>query len=349
MVSVKPSDSRLSYEGRIAVSDEKAVMYYPYSSVTMRFTGTEARIVLCETRFWGTLSLGYVLDGVPGKVLLSPENAGKDAEIIISASDGAKEHILKIYKAHAGNHILTFKGFSVDGELMTPPEKPSLKLEFFGDSVCAGEVTEAVGYVGKCDPEGHDSRYDNAFYSFAAMTSRMLPARINNNSQGGIALINGTGYFHAPDFIGLETTYDKECYIPEGGYTEWDFSRYTPDVVVIAVGQNDKNLDGQPDRDINDPKVRAEWKKRYMEMVEALHSHYYTAKYVLTTTVLMHDSAWDDCIEEIKNELRKEGIPAYHNVFTRNGAATPGHPRIPEHEEMAHELTGFIRGILQLK
>ena len=118
---------------------------------------------------------------------------------------------------------------------------------------------------------------------------------------------------------------------------------------MIAVGQNDKNLDGQPDRDINDPKIRAEWKKRYMEMVETLHSHYYTAKYVLTTTVLMHDKAWDDCIEEIKDELRKEGIPTYHNVFTRNGAATPGHPRIPEHEEMAHELTGFIRGILQLK
>lgn len=349
MASIKPSNSMLSYEGRVAISDEKAVMYYPYSSVTMRFAGKEAKVILCETRFWGTLSLGYVLDGVPGKVLLAPENAGKDAEIIISASDDAKEHTLKIYKAHAGNHILTFKGFSVDGEFLTPPEKPSLKLEFFGDSVCAGEVTEAVEYVGKCDPEGHDSRYDNAFYSFAAMTSRMLPAQINNNSQGGIALINGTGYFHAPDFIGLETTFDKECYIPEGGYTEWDFSRYTPDVVVIAVGQNDKNLDGQPDRDINDPKIRAEWKKRYMEMVETLHSHYYTAKYVLTTTVLMHDKAWDDCIEEIKDDLRKEGIPTYHNVFTRNGAATPGHPRIPEHEEMAHELTGFIRGILQLK
>lgn len=342
----RPDDKKLSYEGRVKITPDCSVMYYPGSSVTMRVKADKISFTLNERRYWGTLSLGLIVDGELRKPFtLDKENVGKDTEYSVELDGG--EHTVTIYKMHAGNHILTFKNFSVDGELLDPPEKPKLKLEVFGDSVSAGEVTMAVDCVGKSDPENHDSIYDNSYYSFVMMTARMLNARIHNNSQGGIALFDGTGYFNLPETIGLETTFDKECYIKDAGYTDWDFTRYTPDVVIIAIGQNDNHEEGKSDRDINDPSTRTAWKTRYKEIVETLHSHYYTAKYVLTTTLLMHDKAWDDCIEELKNELRAEGIPTYHNVFTRNGAATPGHPRIPEDEEMARELTGFIRGILQ--
>lgn len=345
-MTIRPDDKRLSYEGRVKISPECAVMYYPASSVTMRVRAKKVSFTLNERRYWGTLSLGLIVDGELRKPFsLDKENVGKDT-VYSTELDGG-EHTVTIYKMHAGNHILTFKDFDLDGELLDPPEKPKLKLEVFGDSVCAGEVTMAVDYVGKSDPENHDSIYDNSYYSFVMMTARMLNAQIHNNSQGGIALFDGTGYFNLPETVGMETTFDKECYIKDAGYTNWDFTRYTPDVVIIAIGQNDNHEEGKPDRDINDPAVRTAWKTRYKEMVETLHSHYYTAKYVLTTTLLMHDKAWDECIEELKNELRAEGIPTYHNVFTRNGAATPGHPRIPEDEEMARELSGFIRGILQ--
>ena len=54
----------------------------------------------------------------------------------------------------------------------------------------------------------------------------------------------------------------------------------------------------------------------------------------------MHDPKWDEVIEEIAEEL---GDGVYHYMFRRNGAATPGHPRITEQEEMALELEKFIR------
>ena len=57
----------------------------------------------------------------------------------------------------------------------------------------------------------------------------------------------------------------------------------------------------------------------------------------------MHDPEWDKAIDEIKDRLNEMGIKAYHNMFSRNGAATPGHPRLPEHNEMAEELTAFIK------
>ena len=177
-------------------------------------------------------------------------------------------------------------------------------------------------------------------------TARDLGAQIHNICQGGIALFEGTGYFHAPDYIGLESVYDKACYTPESGEpTNWDFGRYVPDIVIIAIGQNDKH-NGRTDSDdidISSPSTRNQWKTGYKKLVRDLANHYGDVKFVLTTTILMHDPEWDNAIEEIKNELCEDGIKAYRNVFSRNGAATPGHPRLPEHDEMARELTEFIR------
>ncbi|MBQ4312097.1 MAG: hypothetical protein II773_10940, partial [Oscillospiraceae bacterium] len=62
-----------------------------------------------------------------------------------------------------------------------------------------------------------------------------------------------------------------------------------------------------------------------------------------TTTLLRHERSWDDAIGEMCDELNAEGISAFHNIFTRNGDATDGHPRISEHDEMADELVRFIK------
>ena len=37
------------------------------------------------------------------------------------------------------------------------------------------------------------------------MTARMLNAQIHDIAQGGIALLDGQGWFHEPDQIGMES------------------------------------------------------------------------------------------------------------------------------------------------
>ena len=59
-----------------------------------------------------------------------------------------------------------------------------------------------------------------------------------------------------------------------------------------------------------------------------------------------HKVMWDKAIDEVVSELKAEGLDAHHFMFRRNGAATPGHPRYPEHTEMAQELSAFIKTIL---
>ena len=342
---IRHDNEKLAYTGRIDFTADGARMYYAGSQVCFDFKGTSLKLNISADLYWGELSLGVILDGKMIKLPLSAENNGKDVTITAAEGLADEKHSVIVYKKHAANMILVFKGAEIDGELLEKPVLPQLKMEVYGDSVCAGEVIEAEEFAGQCDPEGHNSRFDNVWNSFVMQTSRNINAQIHNICQGGIALFDGTGYFHHPDYIGLESTYDKACYFPEGGITPWDFSLYTPDIVVIAIGQNDQHngLTDKNDRDITDPDYRKLWKTGYIKLVRSLNDKYGSAKFVLTTTVLMHDKAWDDTIEEIKDELNAMGIKAYHNMFSRNGAATPGHPRLSEHNEMAAELTKFIK------
>lgn len=341
------NDTKAIYMGRFDRSDSRTEIYHAGAQVRLKFSGTSLFAVINCSVFWGTLYLGVIIDGEMKEIPLSAYNNGEDITVVAAAGLDEGIHEVIIYKRHAANQSLSFVSFETDGEFLIPNPLPELKFEVYGDSVCAGEVIEAVEYVGQCDPDGHDSRYDNVWESFVMQTARNLNSQIHNICQGGIALFDGTGYFHAPDFIGLESTFDKTCYFPEGGeITVWDFGRYRPDIVIIAIGQNDKH-DGKNDNDdinIADPEYRKKWKDAYKKLVKTLDGHYKnSAKFVLTTTILMHDVEWDNAIEEIKDELNVDGIKAYHNLFSRNGAATPGHPRLPEHNEMAEELTRFIR------
>lgn len=344
-------DKKINYYGRIDEKDDGAYFYFASSSAELKFKGTEISVVINNRTSWGSVSLGYVIDGREGRVPLSRDNDGKDVTLqIANCLEPDTEHTLIIYKRYAANHSFALKKIITDGEILEAPVKPALKLEFYGDSVSAGEVCEAVDFLGRSDPASHDSIYDNSWHSYTWKTVRKLNGQFHNIAQGGIAVFDKTGYFHWPDFIGMESVYDKMCYFPEGGeITKWDFSRYTPDVVVFALGQNDPHngVTDKNDLDINDREYRTKWKEGYKKIVRDIHSHYGSGtKYVFITTLLMHDAEWDNAIEEIVNELCADGLKAYHKLFARNGAATPGHPRIPEHEEMACELAEFIGNII---
>lgn len=45
-------------------------------------------------------------------------------------------------------------------------KKTDKRIEVYGDSVSAGEVSEAVDFVGKEDPE-HEGGYSNSYYLMA--------------------------------------------------------------------------------------------------------------------------------------------------------------------------------------
>lgn len=348
IMEITAGSSKIAYTGRVDRRGEETRFYYASSQAEVKFRGTEISVAINASTSWGSNSLGYIIDGREGKIPLHKRDDGRNAVYQIANSlDPDTEHTMILFKRMAASFSFSLISFTSDGEFLDPDPRPSLKLEFYGDSVSAGEVCEAVDFTGRSDPASHDGAYDNCYHSYTWQTARLLNAQLHNISQGGIAVYDDTGWFHAPKMIGMESVYDKLCYFPEGGeITKWDFSRYIPDIVVFALGQNDQHngITGKDDIDIHDKSVREHWKEGYKKIARSIHSHYTPGtSYIFLTTLLMHDPEWDKAIDEIVNELKSEGMKTYHFMFRRNGAATPGHPRIPEHTEMANELAGFIR------
>ena len=236
---------------------------------------------------------------------------------------------------------MTILGYEIeDGEkLLELPKKTDKRIEVYGDSVSAGEVSEAVDFVGKEDPE-HEGGYSNSYYSYGWILARKLGAQIHDIAQGGIALMDGEGWYHEPEQIGMETVWNKVHYNTRlSRMSEWDFSEYIPQVVIVAVGQNDCHPKDYMKEEYCHPQAR-KWREHYMNFLRKLRSVYSEAYIICCTTLLNHDESWDDAIAQVVKNMDDKKITQY--VFKRNGMGTPGHLRIPEAYEMAEELEEYI-------
>lgn len=343
---IQPDNNRLQYSGRIDFSNPKApVFVFPCTSVGMRFTGDSLRIHVRNHRLYWDNYLGCIIDGKQTVIKLSEMN--EDTFEVSIQSIGQKEHEVLLFKRQDSCHEVTFCGFEIDeGEkVLEMPVKPVRKIEVYGDSVSAGEVSEALEYVGKEDPE-HQGEYSNSWYSYAWITARKLNAQIHDIAQGGIALLDGTGWFCGPNYVGLESIWNKIHYNSElGKAMAWDFSKYIPQVVIVAIGQNDSHPNDYMKNDYYCEQAVV-WRAHYKTFLRKIRTQYPEAHIVCCTTLLNHDMAWDKSIEQVCCEMNDKKVT--HYMFRRNGIGTRGHLRIPEAEEMAEEMAAYI-GTLDIK
>ena len=336
---ITPEDPALEYMGRIDFDEpERPVLVWPGSNITTRFRGTCAAVVLRNIKFQEETHFGAVVDGVFRKIFF--EDSSEDVCYTLAENLEDTEHTLQLVKTMAAHEYFVFGGFVFDesAEVTAPNLNFDLNIEVYGDSVSAGEVVEALYYEGQCDPDDHRNKFDNSYYAYPQMLGRMLNARVHDIAQGGIALLDNTGFFCSDKLTGMVNCYDKIEYSPYHERKQWDFSKFIPDYVIIAIGQNDH----QPDPDaIKRPDYRRMWKDKYIEMLRDLMGKYPNAKFLLLLTVLGHDQTWEDALREIADEINEERVRYFK--FNRGGRGTNGHPRSTEQAEMATELCHYIR------
>ena len=225
-------------------------------------------------------------------------------------------------------------------------------IEVYGDSVSAGEVSEAVEYCGQPDPQ-HNGEFSNSYYSYAWLTARKLGARLHDIAQGGAALLDDTGWYKggtaaadgsvADRFTGMETIYDKlQYHLYLGPAKTWNFDDYRPQVVIVAFGQNDSNPEDYMAADYDGEKA-VNWREHYRRFLLTLRRIHPMAHIICTTTILGHDAAWDRAIDQVCGEMEDSRV--HHFLYSRNGCGTSGHIRIPEAEKMAEELSAYIQSL----
>lgn len=340
---ILPSDEVFTYSGRIDFEKKDApVLVFPCTAIRFVMSGKTGRIEIENIHSCWENALGILVDGVHKGKMILPESGS--AEVDFSQFLDGGEHEITLFKRQDACHYVIFKGLIVDkGAVVKKAAAPyKRRIEVYGDSVSAGEVSEAVDYVGLPDPE-HNGEYSNSFYSYSWTLARRLHAEIHDIAQGGISLFDREGYFAAPEYVGMLSSFDKIEYNPQlGGLKQWDFTLYTPHVVIIAIGQNDAHPVNYMAEDY-DGEHAAFWRSEYGRFVRIIRGKYPRAHIILTTTILGHDPAWDRAIDEVARSLHDEKV--HHFLYKKNGCGTQGHIRIPEAEEMAGEMAAFIESL----
>jgi lysophospholipase L1-like esterase len=325
MKAVPASDRHFRYGGRFDFGDRASpVVIWEASTIAIDFDGDRA-----DVRFSGATGQVYFDASVDGTSTIlamregSPENA-----LSLAVSGGRRHHLLLFKRSEASAGTVHFKGIDIaPGARVFTQAAPAykMKMEFFGDSITAGA----------CDEDGPDDQWDNrrthnAAFSWAALTAAAFSADYRNTSISGIGL--AAGY----DDVLMGQVWNRTY--PSASSAKADLSKWTPDVVLVLLGDNDDSF----------PRSKSlpfplNFGDRYAELVHAIRAAYPRASIVLLNGAMWAgthspelESAWGAVVAKL--ESGDPGIRHYTFVHW-----TMNHPRMADHRALADELDAWLR------
>ncbi len=239
-----------------------------------------------------------------------------------------------------------------DGVMTPVPAKP-LRLEIIGDSITCGYG------VDEYSPEAHFRTATEDFTKgYAYKTARLLDADVRAFSISGWGIISGyvdspdkprlTGQLLPPYYTKTGFSYqrfdDRDGFAPQD--IEWDFSGYTPDVVVINLGTNDNSwCTGHEDR-------YEIYTREYEKFLETVHRCSPKSKILCIMGIMLDEiyPAMEKAVEMFREKTGWQEI--YTAKFTPHdgslGYAADWHPSPATHDKAAAVLAEKIREIMKV-
>jgi len=330
-----PSDHpQLQYTGRIDFSNPAApALSWSASSITANFTGSSLAVILDDPNGWN--SFNAFIDGDLDHAVVLHCNKGEHVYPVADKLPGETHRLLLTKRTEGGNGATVFRGLVLanNAHLLPPPPRPLHRMEIYGDSISCGLGNEAAD--GAVD---NNPREENSFLTYGAIAARNLNCELHVISQSGIGIIISWFDFTMPQF------YDQLSAVGNND-TQWDFSRWTPEVVVINLFQNDKWLIEKEGKMIPPP-TEQQRIKAYLDFVRSVREKYPQA-YLICALGSMDateaGSKWPGYITSAVARMKQEDPAERIDTLFFEYTGYQAHPRVRHHQANAAKLTIFIR------
>ncbi|NOW95163.1 SGNH/GDSL hydrolase family protein [Mucilaginibacter sp. SG564] len=328
----KSKDPHIRYTGRINMTDGAAELYWTGSSVKINFSGTGASVLLRDER--GENYFTVIVDGKVANTI-HLDSTKRVYTLVEGLPAGA--HSVELFKRTEWEMgKTTFYQFILAKEATVLPAPPAKKhrIEFFGNSITCGYAVE--------DTTGQDrgsAPYENGYISYAAITARHFDADYVCTAKSGIGVMVSWFPLIMPEMYNRLN--------PKDPTSLWDFSKYTPELVVINLFQNDSWIVQQPNNQQFKERFGAKAPesdqiiKAYREFVKNIRKKYPKAQIICalgSMDATKAGSPWPGYIEKAVASLNDKAIYTHFFPFKN----TPGHPSAKEQQVMADDLISFI-------
>jgi hypothetical protein len=330
---VEYSNSQIEYSGRIDSSEMKsAELYWPGSSIKINFEGSSLFALMKDEN--GDNYYNVILDN-DSLFILHLDTTKHYYQLASQLSKG--KHTIEIFKRTEWDKGKTsFYGFQIKGKAkLLPKAKPKeRKIEFYGNSITAGYAIE--DFSGKDSP---DSTFTNNYLSYAAITARHFSSDYQFICKSGIGVTVSWFPLIMPEL------YDRTN--PTDSTSKWDFSLYSPDIVVINLFQNDSWIVNLSDSEeykfrFGNEKPDNEYMiNAYQDFLYKIRKHYPNAHIISSLGCMDAVKEGSKWIGYIKKAVAKSNDEKIHTYFMPYIEAS-AHPSIEDHEKMAAGLIQFI-------
>lgn len=321
--TIDATDPKIQYFGRFNLLPPKktgdpVVMEsgWTNTSIRARFEGTSLRARLSLAGWGGAANFYAILDGKEEAPIVLLGDNRTDWLVAEGLADTA--HTIELVRLGGGwNASNSFSGFYLEAgkKLLPPPPRPARRIEFYGDSITEGGLMP-------------DQPYANGYLAYAATTGRILKADTSVVAKSGMGLVRG---FTLPQT--LPGMFDRTA--PMRGDVKWDFTKWTPHVVVVNIGQNDSWTSADP----------AVFTETYVKFIQTLRGHYPKALIICALGSMdataprgLYPGYLTTAVERLKTEFHDSRVETFFFEFL----GAKGHPSSTQARAMAEKLAAHL-------
>ncbi len=243
-----PADNpKINYYGRFDFGASSALRFnWSGTVIEANFPGPSIGFKLTD----GNADYDVEIDGKLDTIIRTKSNVTQYT-IATNLSEGS--HTIRIIQ-RSENHwnAAVFEGFYLaDGKaLLSAAQKPSRKIEFIGDSYTVGYGNESINKSTNPDVSRDCSQndqlrfYTNTNRSFPMLVAKAFHAQSMILGWSGAGMVRNYGAEGKRSADPYPIYYGKTLGDIEGN---WNFSQWTPDLIVICLGTNDYSTPPHPD------------------------------------------------------------------------------------------------------